>query len=72
MTNIHVDGTCCLKIYEEIRFRGAHEVLNVGHNNEYEISKVKSFKFIECQWYLWINHCLENKEHDQIYSLVDQ
>ena len=47
--NIHVDGTCCLKIYEEKRFCGAHEVLSVGHNSEYEISQVKSFLFVECQ-----------------------
>ena len=48
MTKINVDGDCCLKIYSKTGFRGFSEVLLVGHNSGFELSKVKSFKFIEC------------------------
>jgi len=45
---IRVTGTCCLKIYEKFRHRGASQVLHVGHNGEHELRNIRSFVFDEC------------------------
>ena len=47
--NVHVDGTCCLKIFTKSRHRGPWEILPVGHNSGYDISRIRSFRFFECE-----------------------
>ena len=49
VTYINVNGDCCLKIYSLKNFRGFAEVLLVGHDSGFELSKVKSYKFVKCE-----------------------
>ena len=43
-----VSGTCCVKIYSKKHYRGESELLHPGHNGDYNLDKIRSYKFQEC------------------------
>ena len=44
-----VNGSCCLKIFSKSNYRGMFEVLTPGGHCGYNISKIRSFRFDECE-----------------------
>ena len=44
-----VNGSCCLKIFSKSNYRGTFEVLLPGGHCGYNISKIRSFRFDECE-----------------------
>ena len=47
--NVIVNGSCCLKIFSKSNYRGMFEVLTPGGHCGYNISKIRSFRFDECE-----------------------
>ena len=45
---VAVSGTCCVKIYSKKYYRGESEILYPGHNGNYNLDKIRSYKFQEC------------------------
>ena len=58
ITFIKIDGTCCLKIFELRRFRGDHQILEIGFENAPTLSQIHSMRHGECDemgiWFLFI------------------
>ena len=44
-----VNGSCCLKIFSKSNYRGMFEVLLPGSDGGYKITKIRSFRFLECE-----------------------
>ena len=44
-----VDGTCCLKIFSKSNYHGVFEVLLPGSYGGYNIPRIRSFRFLECE-----------------------
>ena len=44
-----VNGSCCLKIFSKSNYRGMFEVLPPGGHCGYNISKIRSFRFDQCE-----------------------
>ena len=47
--NVMITGTCCLKIFSKSNYRGLFELLIPGGNGGYNIAKIRSFIFVECE-----------------------